>query len=240
VIGITGSDAFEIDFTVTADQGASRGDLFRLQSSFVVSVDANGELQFRGWTTAGKIFLQTSGANLDDLSAHDVSITLENDVLSLTVDGTVLASTSMTGTLTASGRHDLYIGNPWGANFDSTISDLSISYAKDSSTWVTVSSDGSQTASDQTSTTTASAVQSDSLSDSVLTGFTSLSSTDTSTDTGTDSGSDSSSTGLGGFSFTRSIGTTTTSDSDGASDIATLIQHDHFAFLTWGHSLSDA
>ena len=128
VVDLMGTDDFDISMTLTADSAASTGEVVRLHQSFVTSVNANGELYLQAFTEAGdRIRLTTDGANLNDKEPHDISITLNEGMLEITVDGDTLASTAMTSPLANKGNHDLVFGNPWGKdNFEGVVSTLSI------------------------------------------------------------------------------------------------------------------
>ncbi len=130
---ILGSDNFQIAMTLKADQAGSSGEVVRLHSSFVTSIDAKGEFFVQAISTEeGRIRLRTEGAHLNDANKHDISLTLDNGVLSVTVDSQVMASAEMKGTLVSAGRHDLNFGNSWGkANFDGHVSSFTMAIKDD-------------------------------------------------------------------------------------------------------------
>nr|WP_272911719.1 right-handed parallel beta-helix repeat-containing protein [Loktanella sp. M215] len=125
---ILGSDNFQIAMSLKADTSGSAGEVVRLHSSFVTSIDAKGELFVQVFSTEeGRIRLKTDGAHLNDTKEHDVSLTLDNGILSVEVNGRVMASTEMRGVLVSEGRHDLSFGNAWGKdNFDGHMSSFTI------------------------------------------------------------------------------------------------------------------
>jgi Ca2+-binding RTX toxin-like protein len=110
------SDDFAINFTLRADSSTSSGELFRLHMSFVASVDSGGEITFTSWNDDGtQVTVKTSGAGLNDLQAHDVSIVLDDGLIKISVDGDVVGSGAMDKTLQSSGTHNLVFGNPWSS-----------------------------------------------------------------------------------------------------------------------------
>ena len=128
VADILGQDAFSLSMTLTSGSTQSSGEVMRLHSSFIVSVTSAGELNLRTFGEGGEqIRLTTKGANLVDMAAHDIDISLDGGLLAISVDGNTLASAQMTAPLADVGRHDLTFGNPWNAkNFDGLLSTLKI------------------------------------------------------------------------------------------------------------------
>jgi PKD repeat protein len=128
VADIFGADAFQISMSLQADHLGSAGEVMRLHSSFVTSIDEKGELFVQAFSTVeGRIRLKTDGAHLNNTEPHDISLTLKNGVLTVAVDGEDMASAAMTGTLVSLGSHDIYFGNPWGKdNFDGHLSSFTI------------------------------------------------------------------------------------------------------------------
>ena len=112
---ILGADDFSIDLSLKADVTNTSGELFRLHGSFVATVDSKGELFFRAFTTSGDVKIFTKGAHLSDGASHDISIVLSNGQLHVQVDGKVMGSAAMLGTLQSSGTQNLTFGNPWNA-----------------------------------------------------------------------------------------------------------------------------
>ena len=143
IAGMLGSDGFDIQLSVDSAARSHGGDLLRLPGSFDVVVDPNGEAVFRASTTAGDFALRTSNASLKGTGQHDLRISLDNDVLTISVDDHVVGKKSMSGTLLSSGRHDLYIGSPWGQNFGGKLSDVLIQYDDASGQPVTAVGSGS-------------------------------------------------------------------------------------------------
>jgi hypothetical protein len=125
---ILGRSDFSLSMELTAHSPESMGEVMRLHQSFVSSVDASGELSFLAVTQDGDhVRLTTNGANLNDLTPHEIEISLSNARLEITIDGNVLAATEMTSPLADLGNHDMTFGNPWGRdNFDGVVSGLSI------------------------------------------------------------------------------------------------------------------
>ncbi|SNR71926.1 right-handed parallel beta-helix repeat-containing protein [Puniceibacterium sediminis] len=133
VSALLGEDEFRISMSLTADGAESAGEVVRLHGSFIATVTAKGELQLKVFTTDGtQIRLTTSGADLIDTATHDIDISLEDGVLAIMVDGTVLAETEMSGTLASTGNQDLSFGNAWGKdNFAGTLSAFEITVNED-------------------------------------------------------------------------------------------------------------
>jgi parallel beta-helix repeat protein len=129
VAGMLRNDTFHVALGLQSDGADSRGEVFRIHGSIVTSVTASGEFQVLAFTSAGQVKLTTSGAGLDDLDHHKIGFSLENGVLSISIDGALNASTEMSGTLLSEGRHDLTFGNPWGkTNFDGALTDFDLTF----------------------------------------------------------------------------------------------------------------
>ena len=63
----------------------------------------------------------------DENTTRDVTISLENGVLTLALDGGSVVETPLEGGLGDTGNHDLVFGNPWdNKNFDGELSNFSI------------------------------------------------------------------------------------------------------------------
>ncbi|WP_047998475.1 right-handed parallel beta-helix repeat-containing protein [Puniceibacterium sp. IMCC21224] len=118
VTEILGEDEFSISMTLTADSADSWGEVVRLHSSFIVSIDAYGELIMSATTTEGlQIRARTDGANLSDQATHDIDISLVDGILSIAVDGEIMADADMSAPLRSYGNHNLTFGNPWDGHF---------------------------------------------------------------------------------------------------------------------------
>jgi chitodextrinase len=128
VTDILGTEDFSIDMTLQAASSTSRGEIFRLHGSLIASTDAKGNLLIRAFGTDGverKLF--STDVNLADRKAHDLSIAMQDDVLSLTIDGRVVDTEPMPVSLARVNGHNLVFGNPWGsANFTGTLSAFDI------------------------------------------------------------------------------------------------------------------
>jgi len=123
--GLRGTDTLDLDFTISGD-GA--GEVFRLHGSFVTWVGAKGDVIVQVYSEDGsKSTVRSTGVSVTDGQAHDVSVQLQDQELTLVVDGAVVATSGFTGTLPTSGSWDLAFGNPWGkANFEGEISSFDI------------------------------------------------------------------------------------------------------------------
>jgi PKD domain/Right handed beta helix region len=118
-----GADNLAIDLQLKADLGlSSYGEVFRVQGSFIASVSKTGQFVFQMWGNDGtNVTLTSTGPNLLDGKAHDVSIRFDADAgfLKLSVDGLTTVSVPFRADLPDMGSAGLTFGNPWGRkNFD--------------------------------------------------------------------------------------------------------------------------
>ena len=129
VTDILGTTDFDISLEIKADVAGTKGEIFRLHGSIIVEVNSKGELYVRAFGSEGEqIKLTTTGIVVNDLKEHDIGISLEDGLFSVTVDGKVAAQTAFAGTLTSNGDHAMYFGNPWnGTNFNGDLSSFEIS-----------------------------------------------------------------------------------------------------------------
>jgi PKD repeat protein len=129
VAGMLLNDTFEVTLGLQADSADGHGEVFRIHGSIITWVTASGEFQVHAFTSEGQIKLATKGASLDDMNQHEIGLSLEDGVLSISIDGTLNASAKMAGTLLSEGRHDLTFGNPWGKlNFDGTLTGFDLEF----------------------------------------------------------------------------------------------------------------
>lgn len=133
VTDILGQDAFSFSLTLTSGSTQSAGEIMRLHSSFITTVTSKGELNvYLCGENGDRKSLTTQGANLSDMAAHDINISLANGTLKIKVDGNTLVTAENIEPLADVGRHNLTFGNPWnGKNFDGILSKLSISLDDD-------------------------------------------------------------------------------------------------------------
>ncbi len=122
-----GSDAFEMSMTLQADQpGTSWGEVARIHSSIVVSVQGDGDLNVRLFSDSGEyVDLTTQGVSVNDGAAHDISIVFDDasNSLQILIDGQVAASGTVPGSMPEMGSWGLVFGEPWGGqNFDGKLS----------------------------------------------------------------------------------------------------------------------
>lgn len=129
VTDILGTTDFDISLEIQADVAGTKGEIFRLHESIIVEVNSKGELYVRAYGSEGEqIKLTTTGVVVNDLKEHDIGISLEDGLFSVTVDGRVAAQTAFDGTLASTGNHSLTFGNPWnGTNFNGDLSSFEIS-----------------------------------------------------------------------------------------------------------------
>lgn len=126
---ILNEDSFEIAFDLTANSGATSGDLFRIHSVLTASVTRDGMLTIVAYSQDGVAYtVKSAGSLMTDGAAHSIALRYAGDTLELWVDGAVADSTAMVEPLAATGNHDLVFGNPWSSsNFDSTLDSFNIS-----------------------------------------------------------------------------------------------------------------
>lgn len=120
---LPGAEAFDISLSLEAEAVGTSGEVFRLQNSLLASVNQKGELVLRAFTTDGiRTKLVTEDADLNDGLQHDISISLADGLLSISVDGAEAVSTMLEEPLGDRGRQDLLFGNPRGRdNFEGTL-----------------------------------------------------------------------------------------------------------------------
>ena len=128
VTDMLGAESFDISLDIKADVAGTKGEIFRLHQSIIVEVNSKGELYVRAFGSAGEqIKLTTTGVVVNDMKEHDISISLDDGLFSVTVDGKVAAQTAFDGTLASTGNHSLTFGNPWNAtNFNGDLSSFEI------------------------------------------------------------------------------------------------------------------
>lgn len=119
---------FEINFTLSAGSDGAWGEVVRLHMSFIVEVQKDGHLRLRTFSDEGELVRLVSNEPLfDGQDMHDISIRLDNGILSLGVDGSPGVAAAMQGNLRDWGAHDLVFGNPWDRqNFDGEIESFDI------------------------------------------------------------------------------------------------------------------
>lgn len=126
---IGADDEFSFSFTLTADSAGSSGQLMALPGSFFIKINANGEMVLAVRDDDGvKHKLVTTGAGLDDMASHDISIVLADGTVGIIIDDEVLESDVLPDGLNYFGEKDFFIGSS-GENraFTCEISELTIS-----------------------------------------------------------------------------------------------------------------
>lgn len=128
VVDIVGQDEFTISLTLQANTLQDSGEVMRLNGSFVLGADRNGEVYLRAFNEdGGQTRLTTRDANINDGGVHDIQINYMDGVVSIDVNGETLASTEMDTPLRGANGHDLVFGSPWGGNnFESTVTAFDI------------------------------------------------------------------------------------------------------------------
>mgnify|MGYP000663394828 CR=1 FL=1 len=127
VARLAGADSFKLSMTLQADQpNASWGEVARISSGVVVSVQGSGNLNVHMIMTSGEqVSLTTQGVSVNDGSEHDISIRLDgaSDSLQVLIDGVVVGATTVTSAMSDAINSPLVFGNPWGGqNFDGKLS----------------------------------------------------------------------------------------------------------------------
>lgn len=126
IVDILGADEFLLSFTVDGTSSSTSGNIFRIGSALKSSVKLDGDLAIRATTDDGNVRLETSGKDINDGKAHDIELRLADEILTISIDGEVSARGSMSP-IADNSIHGLSIGNPWGRNFESVISDFDLS-----------------------------------------------------------------------------------------------------------------
>lgn len=123
--GLRGTDTLDLDFTLS---GEGSGEVFRMHGSFVTWVGSKGDVIFQVYSEDGsKSTVRSTGVTVTDGEAHEVSVQLQDQKLTLTINDVVVGTAGFTGTLPTSGSWDLAFGNPWGKpNFEGEISAFDI------------------------------------------------------------------------------------------------------------------
>ena len=131
ITAIFGSDNFDIDLSLQANQIDSNGELFRLQGTFIAGVE-KGELVLRVFPDdLPQTTLVTDGANLTDGARHDVNISFADGIMQVSVDGKVLTSATVPSTFGDNVSSNLTFGRDGYSNFDGYLSNFSIAVDAD-------------------------------------------------------------------------------------------------------------
>lgn len=122
-----GTDAFKMSMTLQADQpGVSWGEVARIHSSIIITVQEDGNLRVQLFTDAGeRISLISQGTLVNDGATHDISIVFDaaSDSLQILIDDTVSGSHTVSGSMPSMEYWGLIFGQPWGGqNFDGKLS----------------------------------------------------------------------------------------------------------------------
>ena len=125
-----GTDAFELSMSLKADSAASWGEIARIHTSFTASVDKNGNFSLDLFLDDGtRVKVASKGISLNDGTLHDVTARFDGEAgfAEILIDGQVVASESVSGSL-GGGARSLDFGNPWsGHNFDGELSAFALS-----------------------------------------------------------------------------------------------------------------
>jgi PKD repeat protein len=124
-----GTDDFELSMTLKASHADSWGEIARIHGSFITGVDKNGNFSLNLFPDDGsRLGLKSSGIDVTDGNSHDIMVRFDGEAgfVEILIDGKVVASQDVTGSL-AGGPRSLDFGNPWGAtNFDGELSAFSL------------------------------------------------------------------------------------------------------------------
>jgi hypothetical protein len=117
-----------IALRLDADAAGNRGEVMRLQGSFVFSVESDGAAVLRAWSSEGEyVTLSAVDAKLNDTAPHDVEILLDGGKLQLWVDGILKSQTDFSGTFANTTTNKLAFGNATGAeNFSGSLTAFEI------------------------------------------------------------------------------------------------------------------
>ena len=124
--GLRGSDMVDLTFTL---EGGGTGEVFRLHGSFITSVDEAGDLAVLLFNDDGdRIHLETEGIKINDGTAHQVSVSVQDGSATLRVGDQTFEPVAFEGTFATSGFWDLAFGNPWGKdNFEGSLTQFDVS-----------------------------------------------------------------------------------------------------------------
>ncbi|WP_424973101.1 right-handed parallel beta-helix repeat-containing protein [Dinoroseobacter sp. S76] len=105
-------DTFQIDLGFTMDGGSAAGTLLALSGAFSITVNADGSLSAVVVTDEGTFKMATARGQIEAGVSHDISLNFDGlaETMSLSVDGTVLAQTTATGTTPPLGHHSMTLG----------------------------------------------------------------------------------------------------------------------------------
>jgi parallel beta-helix repeat protein len=121
---VFGTDAFSIDFSLTGTASTSNiGEIFRLHTVFMTRVKADGELLFDLYDSNHTMTrVVAEGVNMNDGAPHNITVTLAEGYLTISVDGNIADQREFSGTTADYGGHELTFGNPWGqTNFSGSL-----------------------------------------------------------------------------------------------------------------------
>lgn len=126
-----GTDSFEMSMTLKADNANSWGEIARIHTSFITSIDQNGNFKLDIFPDDGsRARIATEGVKLNDGAAHDVVIQFDGKagLTEILIDDQLVASEFVSGHLSSDGTRPLIVGNPWGGqNFDGELSAFTLS-----------------------------------------------------------------------------------------------------------------
>jgi hypothetical protein len=128
LLEISGSDDFDIDFSIKADTVGASGELFRHHMQYIATIDAAGELGFQVFTADGQSTrLVTSGLDLNDGLWHNIDIQIREGAIRLLADGELKVDHTLSAEMNFNPSNTFVIGNPWNdTNFAGDMSFLQI------------------------------------------------------------------------------------------------------------------
>ena len=118
------TDTFSIDFSLAGTAGNGQlGEIFRAHTVLMAHVTEVGEFMFQLYDQNYNLTrVVAKGVNINDGASHDVSVTLADGQLTVSIDGVVAGQAAFSGTTPIDMGYDLMFGNPWGgANFSASL-----------------------------------------------------------------------------------------------------------------------
>ena len=121
------ADSFEISMTLAADKAGNQGEVFRMNGSFIATVDKSGAMSFRLWSTeASDVRLVSTGVAINDGAAHDIVLRAAEGRAQLLIDGALVAEVALPGALRGNGSSNFGFGNGSSSNFEGVLSAFEI------------------------------------------------------------------------------------------------------------------
>jgi hypothetical protein len=128
-----GLDNFDISLAFRKDAAAATGGLLNLHKTLDLTVLANNALQFKLQTDAGSFVIKSAAGALSDTAWHEIQLHFDSDakVMSILLDGKVVASGTASGTTADASSWGLVIGDPWETSIKGVVDDFHFQAAAD-------------------------------------------------------------------------------------------------------------